>query len=300
MPSVFNVGSINIDEVFTVPHFVLPGETLFCSSCSRFPGGKGQNQSVALARAGAPVIHCGKTGFDGRDVLERLSLDGVDVSRIAIGELATGRAIIQVDDSGQNCILLFGGANRDIGEQDIDRFLDGAGSGDMLLLQNEISSVEYALEKGKALNMYVVFNPSPVDENLLMLPLEHADCFILNEIEGALLAGLRPAESPEPETILDALTARFPSTDIALTLGERGSLWAGADGARVAASATRDIPVDTTAAGDTWCGYFLAARLRGEPVGQAMKEASRAAGICISRAGASVSIPFRAEVLARM
>ena len=315
MSRILSIGSINLDEVFIVPHFIRPGETMACLSFERFVGGKGNNQSTALARAGAEVHHAGKIGADGRFAVELLRESGVDASRVIEAAMPTGRALIQVDPSGQNCILLFGGANRAIGTADIDAFLSGWGKGDSVLFQNEISALPYAMERAKKQGLRIYLNPSPADEVIQTLPLEAVDCFILNEIEGALLAGkeligeglagedsmaggkdsaLSVAE--QGEKVLLALRKRFPQADIVLTLGAAGACYSGKDGTKLTVPAAPVKPVDTTAAGDTFTGYFIAALLRGEQPAVAMKEATAAAGICVTRKGAVVSIPRRDEV----
>jgi ribokinase len=314
MSRILSIGSINLDEVFSVPHFIRPGETMACLSFERFVGGKGNNQSTALVRAGAEVHHAGKVGADGLFAVELLRDSGVDASRVIETAVPTGRALIQVDPSGQNCILLFGGANRAITNADIDAFLTGWGKGDAVLFQNEISALPYAIERAKKQGLRIYLNPSPADEVIRTLPLDAVDCFILNEIEGALLAGENLAgevvaggglaggkDSPlsvaeQGEKVLGTLRKRFPHADIVLTLGAAGACYSGVDGTKLTVPAAPVKPVDTTAAGDTFTGYFIAAMLRGETPAVAMKEATAAAGICVTRKGAVVSIPRREEV----
>jgi ribokinase len=295
MPKILNIGSINLDEVFTVEHFVAPGETIGCRSYVRNFGGKGNNQSTALARAGADVHHAGKVGPDGEEAVDRLRAAGADVSRIAVMDEPTGRAIIQVDPAGQNCILLHGGANRTITGSDIDGFLCGWGRGDALLLQNEVSGTAYALEAASRLGLRTFLNPSPVDDTFDRIPLELVDCLILNEIEASAIGG-QPLTGASPETLIASLRTRFPRADIVLTLGPAGAYFEGVNGIRLIAQAMRVNAVDTTAAGDTFTGYFIASILRGEAPDVAMKEATTAAGICVTRPGAVNSIPHREEL----
>jgi len=288
---VLNIGSLNIDDVFSVEHFVRPGETIACEGYERFPGGKGANQTLALARAGAEVHHAGKIGDDGLFLRDLLVSSGADCSRLGVSALPTGHAIIQVDSNGQNCIILFGGANHDIGETDIASFLEGWGPGDAALLQNEISSLGAAIEGCARRGLRVFLNPSPIKKNLSELPLEAVGCFLLNEVEGEALCG-----ESEPERIVAALCSRYPLADIVLTLGDQGLRYHGADGQTFSAPARRVEVVDTTAAGDTFTGYFIAALARGEGPRVAADEGIRAASICVSRRGASSSIPLRAEI----
>lgn len=295
MSRILNIGSINLDEVFAVPHFVRPGETMACLNYERFIGGKGNNQSTALARAGANVFHAGRIGSDGRFGAEALRDSGVDINRILESDVPTGRAIIQVDSTGQNCIILSGGANRTITRSDMDSFLDGWGRGDAVLFQNEISEAAYAMKKAAQLGLRIFFNPSPADESINLFPLDKVDCFILNEVEGAILCGLEPAET-EPKGILSCLRLRFPRADLVLTLGAAGSCYSGADGFELAVPAVSARVVDTTAAGDTFTGFFIASTLRGKNPAFALDEATRAAGICVSRKGAVTSIPRLSEL----
>ena len=291
-------GSLNIDYVYQVPHFVGGGETLAAGSLSRFSGGKGLNQSMALARAGLEAWHAGAIGRDGRFLLEELQEAGVRTGYVEVLEdVSTGHAIIQRTPSGENCILLYGGANRSITREQVDRVLAGFGPGDALVLQNEISQLPYLAERAKARGMTVALNPSPMEEGLLpLLPL--ADYLLLNEIEAAQLCqGLGSALPEAEEDLAAALAAALPSTAVVLTLGPRGSLYA--DGTRLARQAAVPVrAVDTTAAGDTYTGFFLAGALEGWGVEWAMEFAAAAAAIAVTRPGAAPSIPSREEVLA--
>ncbi len=291
-------GSLNIDYVYQVPHFVGGGETLAAGSLSRFSGGKGLNQSIALARAGLEAWHAGAIGRDGRFLLEELQEAGVRTGYVEVLEdVSTGHAIIQRTPSGENCILLYGGANRSITREQVDRVLAGFGPGDALVLQNEISQLPYLAERAKARGMTVALNPSPMEEGLLpLLPL--ADYLLLNEIEAAQLCqGLGSALPEAEEDLAAALAAALPSTAVVLTLGPRGSLYA--DGTRLARQAAVPVrAVDTTAAGDTYTGFFLAGALEGWGVEWAMEFAAAAAAIAVTRPGAAPSIPSREEVVA--
>lgn len=291
-------GSLNIDYVYQVPHFVGGGETLAAGALSRFSGGKGLNQSIALARAGLEAWHAGAIGRDGRFLLEELQEAGVHTGYVEVLEdVSTGHAIIQRTPSGENCILLYGGANRSITREQVDQVLAGFGPGDALVLQNEISQLPYLAERAKARGMTVALNPSPMEEGLLpLLPL--ADYLLLNEIEAAQLCqGLGSALPEAEEDLAAALAAALPSTAVVLTLGPRGSLYA--DGTRLARQAAVPVrAVDTTAAGDTYTGFFLAGALEGRGVEWAMEFAAAAAAIAVTRPGAAPSIPSREEVLA--
>lgn len=294
---VLSFGSLNIDYVYEVPRFVGGGETLPALSLRRFSGGKGLNQSVALARAGLEVRHAGAVGRDGLFLLEELRAAGADTRYVEVLEdVSTGHAVIQRTPAGENCILLYGGANRRITREHIDRVLSDFGPGDALVLQNEISELPYLAEQAKKRDMTVALNPSPMEEGLLSL-LPSAGYLILNEIEASQL--LRGLGKPVPEAG-EALAEALPSSaTIVLTLGPQGSLCA-AGGRLIRQAAVPVRPVDTTAAGDAYTGFFLAGALSGRGVEWAMEYASAAAAIAVTRPGAAPSIPSREEVLAEM
>lgn len=287
---IYNLGSVNIDYVYAVDHFVTAGETLSSESMRVFPGGKGLNQSVALARAGASVIHGAIVG-DGGDLLTNaLAEAGADVGRIEKRPGSCGHAIIQVDRSGQNSILLFAGTNHSIDRAYIESFLFDAEKDDVLLLQNEISGLDVIFEIAHKKKMQIAFNPSPYHESLKLLPLSYIKWWFCNEIEGAAFF-----EKDEPEEIAEAFLRRFPNSNLILTLGKEGSVFVNAD--TYIRQPIYQVPVvDTTAAGDTFTGYFIAAITSGKSAAFALDVASKAAAITVSRQGASVSIPTRNEV----
>nr|WP_325213041.1 ribokinase [uncultured Oscillibacter sp.] len=292
-------GSLNIDYVYQVPHFASGGETLAAASLQRFSGGKGLNQSIALARAGLEVRHAGAVGTDGLFLLEELRAAGAGTGYVEVLEdVSTGHAIIQRTPAGENCILLYGGANRRITREQVDRVLADFGPGDALVLQNEISELPYLTERAKARGMTVALNPSPMERGLLPL-LPRADYLLVNEIEAAQLLEYLDRAVPETaEGLAEALADRFPAAAVVLTLGPQGSLCA-AGGRLVRQAAHPARAVDTTAAGDAYTGFFLAGVLTGQSVEQAMEYASAAAAIAVSRPGAAPSIPSREEVLAK-
>lgn len=290
--NILSFGSLNLDKVYRVPHFVGPGETLSGLSLAEHCGGKGLNQSVAMAKAGGRVWHAGCVGrADGGPLLEMLADSGVDTSLVRQLDQPTGHAIIQVDESGQNCILLYGGANQAITTGQIDETLERFQAGDLLVLQNEINNLPYLMEAAARRGLAIVLNPSPMDEAILALPLEHVGYFLLNEVEARQLCGEDRAVEEYPQLLLE----RFPGSRIVLTLGSKGCIYQDAC-RRVEQRAYRVRAVDTTAAGDTFTGYFLAAVSQGAPVEEALERATRAAAISVSRPGAATSIPTRAEV----
>ena len=291
---LLDFGSLNIDHTYQLPHLVRPGETLASDSYHKSEGGKGFNQAVALAKAGQEVYLAGAIGQDGlflRDYLQEL---GVHTEHLCVLDAPTGHAMIQLDTEGQNCIILFGGTNGMITEAMIDEVLADFGAGDYLLLQNEISHVDSIICAAHAKGLHIILNPSPMSPELLTWPLELVEWFILNEIEGADITG-----KTQPEEMLDELLRRYPACHVVLTLGERGSVYADA-AQRMDQSIVPAHTVDTTAAGDTFTGYFIHALLQGEAIQQALKTAACASAITVSRPGAGRSIPAAEEVQAAM
>lgn len=294
---VWNFGSLNLDKVYRVPHFVRPGETLAAESFRIFPGGKGLNQSIALARAGISVIHAGAIGKDGLYLRELLELDGVDCSFLAVkDEVQTGHAVIQVAVSGENCILLDGGANRSITEADAKEMLSHVRPGDWVLLQNEISALPVIIREAAAVGARIFFNPAPMGPEVDAYPLDVLDTLIVNETEGAALAH---TDSADYRQVIPLLRERLPQVNLLMTLGAAGAVHcAGGSAETVFAPACRvEKVVDTTAAGDTFIGYFMAERLRGTGVAEAMGFAARASAWCVARAGAACSIPHRRDLV---
>lgn len=288
---LLNFGSLNLDDVYTVAHFVQPGETAAAERMERFYGGKGFNQSLAAARAGAPVAHAGRIGKDGEILKQQLADAGADVRWVALGGTPTGRAIIQVDASGQNCILLYAGANREVDTAFVDTVLSQYGPGDILMLQNEISQLPYLLRQAHERGMRICLNPSPIDGELLACPLEHVTWLVLNEIEGNALSG-----RTDPQEIADSLLRRCPQSAVVLTLGSHGVLYRDRN-TTASHGVYRVERVDTTGAGDTFVGYFMAGVYKGLSVSENLRQASVASSLAVSRKGASSSIPTLREVL---
>ncbi len=288
-----NYGSVNIDLIFTVDHIVKGGETLQSTSLTRSAGGKGANQSAALAKAGATVFHAGKVGRDGDFLLQLLTSYGVDVSHIRTYDGATGQALIQLDANKQNAIILYSGGNGAIATDEIDQTLEHFGFGDVLVLQNEIVHIDYLIKNAKRRGMKVCMNVAPFDPSALSLPLELIDILVVNEIEGAGLANMR--QTSDYKAILERLVTRYPASEILLTIGKQGCWYAFKD-LRVHHDIYDTPVVDTTAAGDTFIGYYLASIARGCSIRQALQYASKAAGLAVSRPGAMASIPLAEEV----
>ena len=287
---IVNYGSFNLDHVYQVDHIVQPGETLLAAEQNLFCGGKGLNQSIALAKAGAEIFHAGVVGEDGDILLDALRDAGVDISNVRRAPGASAHTVIQVDRNGQNCIIVFSGENMHPSEADIDRILAGFSSDDAVLMQNELFNTPLMMRKAADKGMSIIFNPSPVNQEMLSYPLEAVSWFLLNEIEGEALTG-----ETDPGKILDVLEKKYPHSSIVLTLGKDGA-WAMTRNERFFQPAYKVKAVDTTAAGDTFTGYFLAGISSGMPIPDALRRAAFASSIAVSRKGAADSIPTVEEV----
>lgn len=290
---VLSFGSLNIDSVYHVDHIVTPGETLSSDTVQVNCGGKGLNQSIALAKAGLEVWHAGMVGDDGGILLQTLESAGVRTDLIRTINGKSGNALIQVDKDGQNSIVLYGGANRCIDPAYVDEVLANFEEGDLLLIQNEISSLEYLIHQAAAKKMEICFNPSPMDAQLQRFDYSAVSMLLLNEVEGRQITGEK-----ETEKILDILEKRFADMKIVLTLGSEGAVFSHG-GTKRSQPAFPVEAVDTTAAGDTFTGYFIAEFYRGKEASEALRTAACAASVAVSRPGAAVSIPLYREVAER-
>ena len=287
---VLNFGSMNLDYIYRVDHFLQPGETLSALSQTVSPGGKGLNQSIALAKAGAPVYHAGCLGAGGEMLLELLQKTGADTRFLLRTEELQGNAVIQVNREGQNCILLFGGSNRCITETQIAGTLSHFSAGDLLILQNEINNLPIIVDLAYELGMKIILNPSPFNESLNAVDFRKISWFLVNEIEAEQLSG-----SGQPEEAWRRIHASCPEAGLVVTLGSEGSI-AFTDTETVRQPAFPVKAVDTTAAGDTYTGYFVAGLLMGLSLQDCMRRASMASAISVTRHGAAPSIPEREEV----
>lgn len=265
---ILSFGSLNIDYVYKVSHFVKKGETLSAEELNVYTGGKGLNQSIALSRAGMETYHAGAIGMDGLFLLDQLKEAGVNTDLVKILEdVRTGNAIIQNDEEGDNCIILFGGANQAISKEQVDEVFEHFKNEDYLLIQNEINE----------------------------LPLDQINYFLLNEIEAMQILDMEEPKEIDGKYISGLLHQKFPEATIVLTLGSEGSVCISGD-EYVEQSIYKVKTVDTTAAGDTYTGYFIAGILNGKTIKEAMDTASKASAIAVSRQGAAPSIPCLEEV----
>ena len=287
---VLNIGSMNLDHVYNVDHIVQPGETEATGELNIHLGGKGMNQSVALAKAGVETWHGGMIGDDGQPFLDACVQFGIHADYIKQIGVKTGHAIIQVDSHAQNCILLYGGANQCLTAEYVDEVLANFGEGDVLLLQNEVNMLPYIVDKAYEKGMTIALNPSPFNEKLDAVDMGKIGIFLLNEVEGGQITGLA-----EPDEIIAKLLEMYPHARIVLTLGKDGAVYADA-GQKHYQPIFAVKAVDTTAAGDTFTGYFLAGLCEGMPIPDVLKMSAKASSIAVSREGAVPSIPWRAEV----
>lgn len=284
--TVFNLGSINADHFYRLPHLPAPGETLAALDYTLGLGGKGANQSVALARAGAGVCHVGAIGADGRWMVDRMTAAGVDCRHVAELPGASGHAIIEVEASGENLIIIHPGANRAISPGQVLFALNSARAGDWLVMQNETSAQVEAAQAAKAAGMAVVYSAAPFDADAVRAVIDHVSLLIVNEIEAAQLC-----------TDFGVTLQELPVARLVVTLGAKGATWYDLTaGTQVSAPAFRVTPVDTTGAGDTFAGYLVAGLAEGLDPSDAMRLASAAAALKVTRAGTADAIPARAEV----
>jgi len=287
---ILNFGSLNYDYVYDVDHMVSIGETLSSYDMNIFCGGKGLNQSIALVKAGVSVYMAGMVGENGKKLIDTCRENNVDVSYVKMVDGESGHAIIQVDKNAHNCILLYNGSNYKLTEEYVDSVLCNFNQGDILLLQNEINLLDYIIDKAYSKKMYIILNPSPCNEKLLACDLSKIDLFILNEIEGAQLSGENSIDK-----IPVALLRKYTNAKIVLTLGEAGSVYCDKDTCYKQAS-FQVHAIDTTAAGDTFTGYFIAGLIDKMPIKAILSRCAHAASIAVSRKGAVQSIPLLAEL----
>lgn len=284
--AIWNLGSINADFVYGVPHIPAPGETLSSTSRQIFLGGKGTNMSVAAARAAAHVHHIGAVGEDGRWAIARLLEYGVDTRNIAVLETETAQAIIMVDPIGENAIILHPGANAEIPQVTLQAAMAEAQTGDWLVIQNETNLQRTAAEMGQKLGLKVAYAAAPFDAERVQAVLPYLDFLILNAVEAAQL-----------EKATGQAPSDLPVRDVIVTRGSEGADWYGTAG-KEHFPAIKVDPVDTTGAGDTFTGYVLASLDMGMPMAQAIAQATKAGALMVTRHGTADVIPDLSEVQA--
>ena len=287
---IINFGSINIDHVYRVPHLVKPGETLSSLDLVTGLGGKGANQSVAIARAGVSVAHVGRVFKGDTWAVALLASTGVDTDNIALIEGASGHAIIQVDDQGENAIVLHGGANQSFSIADIESALNHNQQARYLLMQNETNLLAETFELAQAKGIKIVLNPAPMTDNIKDLPLAKLDTLIVNRGEAEALCG-----AADIDQMTQQMAALAPQTRVVVTLGGDGAMLLANGEVTHMNSPSVDV-VDTTGAGDTFVGYFLAGVAEGMNDHDALQRACHAGSIAVTRQGAITAIPDRSEV----
>jgi len=284
--TIFNLGSINIDHVHRVARLPGPGETVADRGYASGLGGKGVNQSLAAAAAGARVHHIGAVGAADGWIVERLAAAGIDVGDLALVAAATGHAIICVDAAGENQIVIHGGANRALTLEQIDRALARARPGDWFLAQNETNLIGEGLARARASGLRTAYAAAPFEAAAVAGLIGSVDLLALNEVEARQLAAH-----------LGTAAEALPVPELLVTLGARGARWrAGGTVCEVAAFPV--TPVDTTGAGDTFLGVFLAARDGGAGPEAALGRAAAAAALQVTRPGAADAIPTAPQVAA--
>ena len=290
MPKLVNLGSLCIDNVYSVPNITAAGETVASLDYAIHPGGKGLNQSLAAAKAGAQVAHVGCVGAEGRWLKQTLSDAGVDVAAVRETDTPSGHAVIQVNPSGENAIVISGGANRTLKDADIDTAFALCDADDWLLLQNEINRMEEIFERSSRAGQKLALNLAPVDDRIAEYDLSALDLLIVNEVEAQALSGEAGVDAA-----FETLCARFPRCDVVVTLGRDGLRY-GKGNDRLDLGAFAIEAVDETGAGDAFVGYVMASVLEGRPMRDALLAGSAAGALAATRAGAASSIPDREAV----
>lgn len=288
---ILNIGSLNLDYFYTVDHITQVGETQNSQNVDIFAGGKGLNQSISLANTGLDVYHAGFIGKGGDILLDACKKSNINTKYLKSTDVNAGTAVIQVDSKGNNCIVLFGGSNQVLTKEFIDETLNDFSQDDFLILQNEVNMIDYIIEKAYEKQIKIVFNPSPFDDKILKCDLKKVWLFLINEVEGEQISG-----KSEPLEILKFMSENYENSQVVLTLGGNGSYYS-CKNQIVKQEVIKTDVVDTTAAGDTFTGYFIYALTNNYSMQNSLKLASTASSITITRKGASATIPKIDEVL---
>ena len=282
---ILNFGSINKDFFYSVNDFVKPGETISSIRYNVKIGGKGLNQSVGISKAGQNIYHAGIINKDDTFILDKLKKWNINCENILLSNNPTGHAIIQVDKKGENSIIIHGGANHDINIKFIKSVLSKFDSGDILVLQNEINNIKEIIDRAHHKKMKIVFNPAPFNNEILSYDLNKISILILNYTEAKNLSGQNT-----PTKILDFLNKKYKETEIILTLGNKGSIYS-YNGNMIKIDAKKIKTIDSTGAGDTFIGYYVASIAKGLNTEESLKRANKAAAISTTKLGAAESIP---------
>lgn len=287
---ILNFGSLNIDIFFRVENIVKPGETISAKSIEKRPGGKGLNQSVALSKSFENVYHAGSVGDDGVFLIDYLKSENINTKYIKKSDKLTGNAIIQVDDRGENSIVLYKGANFDNDKKFIDEVLNDFSKDDILLLQNEISSMKYLIDKAYEKGMKIVLNPSPITDEIKEFDFNKIDLLLVNEIEAKDIAN-----KDNIDESINYFMATYPNINLIVTLGSKGSIFVNKN-EKIKQEGIKVQSVDSTGAGDTFTGFFVSYFYQGKNVRDCLKFASLASALSVTKSGASISIPSLCDV----
>ena len=283
-------GSCNVDYVYSMDHIVRIGETISADGLKIFPGGKGLNQAIATARAGAHAYFAGVIGKEGEMLAEIMQSSGVDLKHVRYTEQKNGHAIIQVSEKAENSIFIYPGSNGMVTCEYVDEVLENFCTGDFIVLQNEISNVDYIINKAYEKGMRIVLNPSPFNRAMRDVDLNKISFLLVNELEAEELSGFSDYEKS-----MYYFKKNYPNLSVVITLGKDGCVYIDRE-CEARQSAFLVDAKDTTAAGDTFTGYFVSELAAGGTVKGALKIASAASAISVSRMGAAPSIPLRQEV----
>lgn len=284
--TIYNLGSINIDHVYRLATLPQAGETLHAQDFAMGLGGKGANQSVAAARAGAHVVHLGAMGTADDWALQRLRIAGVETGRIArLAEQATGHAIILVDAAAENCIVIHGGANHALSNRILEQDLADIGPGDILLLQNETNLQSATAARARAKGARVIYSAAPFQIEALRAVLPHVSILAVNE--------------GEARQTFAAFGEDLPVEGLLITRGAKGAEYRDLTRGRTHAQPAFAVrAIDTTGAGDCFAGWFAAGLARDEDIPTALRHAAAAAALQVTRQGAGDAMPDRDEVMA--
>ena len=291
---VLSFGSLNIDNNYKLDHIVAPGETISSLDLIVTCGGKGLNQSIALKKAGADVWHAGIIGYDGDALKKMLDDAGVNTSILKVDpDHPSGHTIIQIEEkTAQNCIIVHPGTNGLVDKDYIHEVVSHFEAGDYAVFQNEITNVDYAMKCCKEKGLKVVFNPSPMTRELAASDIyQYVDELFINEVEGKQMTG-----TDVPEEICKEMKRLWPQCRTILTLGSDGAVIF-MDGEFIYQKAFPCEAVDTTGAGDTFSGFFIALSAAGKDVREALELSCKASSLAVRKMGAAASIPTLAEVL---
>lgn len=300
MSKVIVVGSSNTDLVFETPKFPADGETVIGGDFEVISGGKGANQAVSAARAGANVLFLTKVGDDefGSNAIAVYNSEGIDTSFIEKQKgVASGTAMIMVNqNSGENAIIVAPGANKHLNQQNIDRILDQITEKDIVLCQLEIplSSVAYLLKQAKNKKALIILNPAPYQEISLEL-LKNIDIITPNETETSGLTGIELVDQKSIERAAFSLL-QMVNRAVIITLGDKGVYFISHEQKGQFISTSKVKAIDTTAAGDVFNGY-LAAALKDNDLKTAIELSMKSATLSVTRKGAQPSIPTINEII---